>query len=362
MMRRAVAVFAAVALAATNARAQGVAVEVLATGESFKTDTGSRLLALNDGRPVFRGQMYGWVAYQPSGSLRVLALGELYGVTGDDHELEGELQAISIRWWHSRALRLEGGKILLPIGEFAARRFSDVNPLIGTPDTYVDAYPWGATVSGAAGPVDYVVGVVTLPAVNTRYTPEPSARLRPVIGAGFSAGPRLRFGLGATHGTYLGSDVSSQLPAGASWQGYTQTVITADARYSVGRFDTRAEAAWSSYHVPTMSNAVRGLGWYVEGRAALSPRFFAAARYEDNRYPFVMPVSPSFWVGTATTQMNGEIGLGYRPTARSVVKASIRRDHWPVHEAGGVSFPDGYAVAVQAALHVDLLELLRPKP
>jgi hypothetical protein len=355
-------VVAALLVATGRANAQGVSLETLATGELLKTDGGSRLLAIDSGGPAFRGQIYAWLAYQPTSTFRVLALGELYGITGKDHALDGELQGISVRWWHSRAVRIEAGKILLPIGEFAARRFATVNPLIGAPDTYVDTYPWGVSVSGAAGTVDYTAAAVTLPAVNERYSPAPGSRFRPVLGVGFTAGPQLRVGLGATHGPYLGAGVRDQLPDGANWQRFSQTVITGDLRFSRGRFDTRAEMIWSQYDVPTVATAVRGLGWYFEWRATLSPRIFIAARYERNRYPFVMPVSQAFWVGTSTTQMNGELGVGYRLSAEASLKASFRRDHWPVHEASGVSFPDGYALGVQGSVHTDVVGLLRRKP
>jgi hypothetical protein len=347
---------------AGRAAAQGVGFELLGAVEGSKTDAGSRLLALNDGNPVMNAEIYGWFAWQPSRTLRILALGEAYAVTGDDHELDTELQMLSVRWWRSRALRIEAGRIVLPIGEFASRRFANVNPLIGAPDTYVSEYPWGGSLSGAVGPVDYVAAAVSLPAINERYTPAPSARLRPVIGAGVSIGPQLRLGLAATHGAYLSSGLSAQLPTGSAWQDFTQTVVTADLRYSAGRTDTRGEAAWSSYQVPTAAAPVRGLGWYLESRVAITPRIFAAARYEDNRYPFVQPVSPAFWVGTATTQMNGEIGLGYRASPDALIKASLRRDHWPVHSVGDLAFPDGYAVAMQFSLHADVVQLLTRKP
>jgi len=225
-----------------QAAAQGVGFELLGSVEGSKTDAGSRLLALNDGHPAMNSELYGWFAWQPSRTLRIMALGEVYAVTGDDHELDAGLQLLSIRWWRSRALRVEAGRIVLPIGEFASRRFANVNPLIGTPDTYVSEYPWGASLSGALGPVDYLAAAVSLPAVNQRYTPAPSARLRPVIGAGVSIGPQLRLGVAATHGAYLSNDLSAEIPTGMAWQDFAQTVVTADLRYSAGRTETRGEA------------------------------------------------------------------------------------------------------------------------
>ena len=345
-----------------RAAGQGVGFEVLGSVDEWKTDAGSRLLARNDGNPTTYGELYGWLGWQLSPTLRVLAIGEVYGTTGADHELDGDLQLLSVRWWRSRALRIEAGRILLPIGEFSPRRFANVNPLIGEPDGYTSEYPWGGSVTGAVGRLDYVAALSSLPAVNERYTPTPGARIRPVVGAGISMGPGLRLGVTATHGAYLSRDLSPMLPAGAAWQDYAQTVVTGDLRYSAGRTETRGEITWSSYAVPTAVAPVRGLGWYLESRVALSPRVFVAGRYEDNRYPFVQPISPTFWVGAATTELNGEVGLGYRLTADALVKTSLRRDHWPVHDIQGTAFPDGYALAVQFSLHADIVQLLTPKP
>lgn len=362
MRRGFVAAIALLAIVAGRARGQGFGAELLASAESWKTDPGSRLLSRNDGDPVAFGQLYGWLGYQPSRALRFLAIGEVYASSGHESEVDGELQLLSVRWWHGRALHIEAGKILLPIGEFASRRFANANPLIGAPDTYVGEYPWGAQLAGAIGPVDYSAAAVTLPAVNVRYSPIPSARLRPVLTLGMTTGPGLRIGAGITRGPYLNADLASLVPIGTTWDAFDQTVATIDLHHSAGRFDNHVEVALSHYDVPTVASPVNGLGWYAESRATLTPRVFVAARFEDNRYPFVLPVSRATWVGAATTQMNGEVGMGYRLTPDALVKASVRRDHWPVHRTGTAEFPDGYAVAVQFSLHADLVELFSPRP
>jgi hypothetical protein len=342
--------------------AQGTGAEILTTVESWKTDGGSRLLSRNAGDPALYGQLYGWFAYQPSRTIRLLAIAEVYAHSGHDSEVEGSLEMLSARWWHSRALRIEGGKILLPIGEFASRRFSNTNPLIGEPDTYVSEYPWGASISGAIGVLDYTAAAVSLPAVNVRYTPEPSARVRPVLGIGITPGPGFRIGAAVTRGSYLNSGLDSLLPPVRAWQDYQQTVATFDLHYSAGRFDNHVEVAASAYDVPTVTKRVNGLGWYAESRVTVSPRVFVAGRFEHNRYPFVLPINVHAWVGVETTQMNGEAGVGYRFNPDALVKMSLRRDHWPVHQAGTNSFPDGYAVALQFSMHTDLIELFHRKP
>ena len=344
---------------AAPAGAQRVAVEALADIELWETDDSSRLLARNDGRPLLAGRLHLWLAARLAESLELRALGMGEASTAGDEDADGALQLLSLRYGRSRALVVEGGKLLHPIGGFAARRFSNTNPLVGAPDLYAPQYPEGVALSGAAGPLDYRAAAVSLPLVNPRYTPRPGRKLRPVAGVGLSAGPGFRVGAAATRGSYLSEDLEARLPAGTAWQDFGQSVVAADARYSAGYIVARAEAAWSSYEVPTVADRVNGFGWYGEVRATLTPRFFVAARYENSKYAFIRPVSPSFWVGSETRQINGEVGAGYRFSADALLKTSFRRDHWPVQTtASGARFPNGYAFAVQFSQRVDVMGLL----
>jgi hypothetical protein len=345
-----------------SAAAQGLAVDALLVAEAWKTDSGSRLLARNDGDLALQGYVYVWAVLRASRTVEIRAIGSVAAGNLTDESVEVDGDQLSLRYLPARALVLEGGKILMPVGQFGARRLPHTNPLIGTPDAYPTLYPWGATASGAAGSFDYRVGVMSLPVVNARYTPEAGHRLRPVAGVGWSAGPAFRVGAAVTRGPYLSSDVQALLPPGEEWTAYTQDIIAAEARFALGYVEARAEAQWSSYEVPTHGDPVHGFGWYAEVRATLAPRVFAAARYEDYRYPFVLPVSPSFWVGSETTQRNGEVGAGYRFGPSTLLKASVRLDHWPVHELpNGQRFPDGYAVAVQGSVLASLTNLLTPR-
>jgi hypothetical protein len=56
MPRRAMLLLALCAAVAYRAPAQGIGAEVLGTVELWKTDPGSRLLALNDGNPMVLGR------------------------------------------------------------------------------------------------------------------------------------------------------------------------------------------------------------------------------------------------------------------------------------------------------------------
>lgn len=340
--------------------AQRVAVELLADAEVWETDAGSQLLARNRGVIAAEGRLRSWVVFRATPTLELLAHGMVEGGSAEPGAPEAYLEQLELRAYLSRRLTIEAGKILQPIGAFGARRFSHTNPLIGTPDAYPSQYPWGGVATGRVGAFDYHLGVASLPAVNTRYTPEPGHLLRPVAGIGISVGPAFRIGAAVTHGPYLSDGVTAQLPAGSSWKDYKQTVVSSDLRLSVGYVEARAEVAWSSYDAPTVGDRLHGLGWYAELRATLSPRLFLAGRFEHYRYPFILPINPSFWVGRETTQMNGEVGIGYRFTAATLLKTSVRQDHWPEHIIPGAPpFPDGYAVALQLSIYARAADLLR---
>lgn len=347
---------------AVPADAQTIAVETLTDIEAWKTDDSSRLLSRNGGRALLAGRVHAFVAARVMESLEFRALGRAESSTVTDEDADFAVEQLALRYGRSRAFTVEAGKVLYPVGIFAARRFSNVNPVIGSPDLYVPEYPLGIVLSGAAGMVDYRAAVVSLPLINPRYAPEPGKRARPVVGVGLSAGPSFHIGAAATRGAYLSERVEAQLPAGTAWNEFSQSVLAADARYSAGYVEMRAEAAWSSYDVPTIARPVNGFGWYAEARATLSPRAFVAARYEDSRYAFIRPVSPTVWVGNARRQMNGEIGVGYRITADALVKTSLRKDRWPVQTSpSGMRFPNGYAVAMQFSWRLDLAGVLEGK-
>lgn len=361
-MRSPLGVLLALLTLAAPAGAQRIAFETLTDIELWETDDSSRLLARNEGRTLLAGRMHAWLSARVAESLELRVLGRAHASTARSEDATASLELLALRYGRSRALVVEGGRVLYPIGAFAARRFSNTNPLIGAPDLYTPQYPVGMIVSGAAGIVDYRAALLSLPLVNPRYTPEPGRRIRPAAGAGVSAGPGFRIGVAATWGPYLSEDLEAQLPAGAAWDDFSQSVVGVDARYSAGYLEARGEATWSSYDVPTVADQVRGFGWYGEVRGTITPRFFIAARYENSKYAFIRPVSPAFWVGAETRQMNGEVGAGFRFNADALLKASFRRDHWPVQTTpSGMRFPDGYAIAVQFSRRLDVMGLLEGK-
>jgi hypothetical protein len=331
----------------------GVGGRVIADAELWTTDSASRLLARDSGRfaPLLRLQLF--ATGQLSTHWELHALGELEtGKATDDGHTDVSVEQIDLRYIRSPALIVAGGRFIHPVGTFGGRRFSTVNPLIGEPDAYPDIYPWGARVEGTVSQFDYRLALVTLPVSHPGYVPDPDARLRTAIGAGYSPMEGTRIGISATAGSYLNRSLQDSLPAGKTWTDYRQRLLAVDLRFSHGYFESHAELALSGYDAPTRTASVNGLSYYLEGKYTWSPRIFTALRLEANNYAFVQPVGGGAWFARSVQMLNGEVGAGYRFSADVLLKASYRRDRWPPDLAAFL--PNGHALAVQLSYQAAL--------
>ena len=353
---------ATIAGAATTrtAKAQNAfIVQGIADAEAWKTDSGSVLLTRNGGHPSFLGRMHLWGAAGLGQHVVVYAAGTMEtGDARDESGTEWYTELAGVRYTRSNAFVVDVGKIQPVVGTFAARRYSTRNPLIGMPDGYPLQYPFGVQASGASGPFDYRAAVVSLPVQHEGYTPEPTPTPRPAVGAGFTPAIGARIGVSATWGPYLNRDLAPTLLAGRSWRAYGEGIYAADAQLSRGYLELHGELARSTYEVPdgeTGIKTVRGLTYYTEAKYTLTPRLFAAGRFERNDYPYIQPISDVAWVASPTNMYNGEAGLGYRVTSRTLLKASVRSDRWDVAPEMRSFLGNGTAVALQFSQSFDVV-------
>jgi hypothetical protein len=325
-------------------------------GAWFDTDTGSNLLNRNEGRPVGVGRALLWGAVEPVRRLAFYGMLEAEAETAPDAERELELEQYGMRYAPSRYLSIDAGKLVSPLSAFAPRRFAWRNPLVGEPEIYPVQYPHGVVITGAARAIDVRVAALSLPLVNTEYTPEPTPTLRPAIAIGITPLFGLRLGVGYTVGPYLNDTLSATQLDQRSWRSFAQRVYVADMAWSFGYLELFAEGAISSYDVPMQSEPVKGTAYYGEARYTFSPRMFVAARLERNDYPFIMPVSATAWVARRTDFRDHEFGVGFRPAAGTLLKASYRADWWTVN-SGNAAFvrPGGHAVALQLSQQFDVM-------
>jgi hypothetical protein len=326
--------------------------------ELWKTDSASALLARGGGHlaPVLRGDV--WAAIEPIRNL--VLFGEMSAEGGSGRPDPGnEIYAkqYGLRFSPSDALMFEGGKIRQIVGAFSSRQLSFRNPLIGVPDGYGTLYPHGARIDGSVRMLDYRAGIVSLPLYRAGYTPEPSSALRPAIGAGITPTVGMRFGVSGMIGPYLNKNLTATETRGKDWKSYKQRVVAGDAQISRGYFEGNVEVAYSNYDVPGRGTAVDGISFYVEPKYTFTPRFFMAARYERNDYPFISPVTPTFWVANRVIVADGEIAGGFRATASTLLKLSFRKDYWTPNANPQAPHDNGYAVAAQWSQTFDFVEL-----
>ena len=338
----------------------------LLDAEYWSTDDGSRLLSRNDGDPAHAGNLRLWTAGEFVTGLQGFAMGAVEGgPASEEEETDADLEQAFVRYtFRTRThLRMEAGKLVAPLGNFTRRYLSNVNPLIGSPDSYSVSYPLGVQVLGRVAAFDYSVSVLDRPLVNENYVPElRSSTPRPAVTLGWTPMVGMRLGGYGTMGPYLSEDVAPLLPAGPAWDDYEQTVYGFDLTYSRGHFELNGDYARSSYDAPGLSQRLRGTAYYVEPKFTFSPRWFAALRYELNDYPYIQPLSPGIWRTNVTKLSDIEAGIGFRINPDAILKVSYRVDQWDVAPSLKAFFPEGHAIAAQLSYTFDVVSWFdRPK-
>jgi hypothetical protein len=337
-------------LAPAAAFAQGgLLVQGVADAELWASDTLSNFLTRNAGKPGGLARLQLWAAAEPW--RRLVLYGQVEVTGGSAKPAMEEYQAVKleqlgIRYTWTPRFVIDAGKISPIVGEFAPRRFSNRNPLIGVPDAYPTQYPVGVKLSGATKLLDYRAALVSLPVYHPVYVPEPDPIARPALGAGLTPFVGLRVSASATWGPYLSKSLKS----------YHQRVSAIDVSFSRGYLETFAELGLSSYDVPGRPDPVKGMAYFVEAKYTVRPRLFFAGRLELNVYQFIAQFGTN-WVSTTTAFYNGELGAGIRLTASTLLKGSYRVDRWHItRENEAFVRPGGRAFAVQISQAYDVLD------
>ena len=335
----------------------GLLLQGIIDGEVWSTDTTSNLLTRNRGRPATLARVQLWGAYEPFTNWVLYAQGEGEFGNGRHGSEDNEVYSnqFGLRFAPSQKFVVDAGRLTPIIGTFSSRRFSTRNPLIGIPDGYSLQYPLGVEISGEARYVDYRVGMVSLPAEHLNYVPKTTERLRPAIGAGITPFVGARLGASFTMGPYLNRSLTSTQLGGRAWTEFDQRVIAFDATFSRGYLETHAEYSQGRYEVPSRAKPLTGMTYYGEAKYTFTPRFFVAARAERNHYPFIRPTSGANWIGNLTDFVDGEVGGGYRVTASSILKVSVRGDRWWVRPSAAFAGRGGRAIAMQWSQSFDAL-------
>lgn len=230
------------------------------------------------------------------------------------------------------ATRLELGYILSPIGIGMMDMRPDTNPTISPHMTYLipmpsfdpgapasmpiaSSYPLGAQVTASARTWDLRTAVVSSPPNRTYVlglsSPNPAARPVFVVGGGVTPRTGVRLGIGYATGIYATRDeVTGPFPDARRSQ-----LVTVESDVAFGYTHLTGEVAHS--RIDTARGGTTATSWFVQGQQTLSPRWFAAARYEASDAP-----TPATGVGTPTLRI-AEATAGFRLSPEFTLRGSV---------------------------------------
>jgi hypothetical protein len=95
----------------------------------------------------------------------------------------------------------------------------------------------------------------------------------------------------------------------------------------------------------------------VETKYTFMPRVYLAVRVERNAYPYIAPVSATVWTAETSDFSDGELGAGFRATPSTLLKLSVRADHWVPNPNPYAPSANGRSLAMQLSQTFDLVEL-----
>jgi hypothetical protein len=223
-------------------------------------------------------------------------------------------------------LRLDAGQFPSPLGLSLLENRPDVNPVIsqhstlylpvprfeaGTPTTFLLAasYPLGAQMTASGSRWDARAAVTDSSPIRAR--PFIGANNMPrmanvIVGGGLTPRTGLRFGVAFARGGYAGANEVRDASAGDR----EATVRQIEGEWSFRYTRLAGEWLWTQREMADGEADVNG-GW-IELVQTLSPRLFAAGRYDEQHSEWYMPSGAERYEGYR--RFEGALGLRLTPT------------------------------------------------
>jgi hypothetical protein len=215
----------------------------------------------------------------------------------NDGQWRGQLYELAVRYERPGAigLRIDAGQFSGPVGLSLLENRPDKNPVVsqhstlylpipryevGTPSTNLlaAAYPLGAKVTVSGRAWDARAAIIDSSPVRGRSVfgaNRPARMANVVAGAGVTPYIGLRVGASFSTGAYASaSEVVDQ-----SRGDRHATVAQVEAEWAFRYTRIAGEFIWTTRQLATSDSHVNG-GW-IEATQTLTPRLFAAARYDD---------------------------------------------------------------------------------
>jgi hypothetical protein len=201
------------------------------------------------------------------------------------------------------SVRVDGGLIPSPVGLSNLMLRPNLNPTIalpaalftslpatepGSPRTTLlgAVYAYGAAATVSTERWDARVAVMDTSPLRTRRifsSTNPPRFTNVVVGAGITPVVGLRAGASVTHGGWERAGESPTITRDRN-----ATIVTAEAEFAVSY--TKLSAEWVRAMMESGAGDVAPSGWYVQGQQTLTPRLFAAGRFERIGAPAASPL------------------------------------------------------------------------
>jgi hypothetical protein len=144
-------------------------------------------------------------------------------------------------------------------------------------------------------------------------------------GAGYTIRQGFRVGISAFRGPYLEAEIADLLPLGDTVRTYPETGLGVDVQWARGRWSAEGEWQRFQFDYPRFLTSPAVSYGYVELKAILSPRFYAATRLGNQRYNAVEDARVTSADPFLPGRRSYEFALGYRPNRRQLLKAGYQR-------------------------------------
>lgn len=192
------------------------------------------------------------------------------------------------------------------------------------------SYATGFSVSGILGRFEYAAEVKNagLGSRPSLWNDDGQIWDHPAVNGrvGFKPNPMWNFGCSVGDSPYLRTEAVRLIPSGLSRGDYRERMFAQDASFAWHHLQLWAEAFEARYSNPKVGDAAV-LGYYVEAKYKLTPRWFVAARWNEQHYGRITELTgtQTKW-GRDTTR--ADLATGFRFTAHTQLKIEYSLQHY----------------------------------
>ncbi len=183
----------------------------------------------------------------------------------------------------------------------------------------------GAEIDIASGKVDARFQLTNSSPANPQNLLSGNQQAQWAAGAGYTIRQGFRVGLSAFRGPYLDQNIRALLPLGNTVRNYPATGAGADLQWAKGRWSVEAEWQRFQFDYPQFVASPALSFGYVELKAILTPRLYAATRLGYQKYNGVQDQTMTSSNPFLSGRRSYEFAVGYRPNRWQLFKVEYQR-------------------------------------